>query len=432
MKPSANARRNCEPALPRYRRALSIAQGSKTYGRLFFLMAFLFSCFLFWWLPSVLFRFIVHIPDPVNNATIVLSIAGLALFIAGFHLPMPYRTVLEDTPTITRACGDVAYKATVFLFPAALMAALYVMHTQSQTIYGSASPIPRPCQALFYTHLFFGFAYFGAAEPRRDGWQKVAWTTAMVTLPRLIVSLHGGRFFLAQAIIPALLIAIARGWIRFSIKRTAQLTALVLAIVFVPPLTRGDAIFGQGDMVRFFAAGSSLRLFQDNQNLDLSDYCDPLLVSLTAKLIPWNLIGACVLDDYAGLQHMPATLDRILTVNDPASFDGTTGGTGSNFLLELFLFGGLPALLLGSLFFGFSCSRFWVWLARPSLFAGIWAECLTRALFAPRNDLSYVYERIPSLCVATWVLISAVTAMRFIYLGYATPAGPLERAGGAA
>ncbi len=74
-------------------------------------------------------------------------------------------------------------------------------------------------------------------------------------------------------------------------------------------------------------------------------------------------------------------------------------------MLELYLTGGIGAIILGSVFFGFSSRCFIQWISQRSLFAGIWAECLSRVLFAPRGTLGYVYERIPSLVIATLIIV---------------------------
>jgi hypothetical protein len=175
-------------------------------------------------------------------------------------------------------------------------------------------------------------------------------------------------------------------------------------IVFVPALSRGDNFLGQDEIVTFFESGSSLRLFQDNVDLNLTERCPPVLVSMTAKLIPYGLLDVCTMD-YKGSKGVPATLDRILTDNDPSTA-GTLNGTGANYLLELYLTGGIGAIILGSVFLGFSSGCFVRWISERSLFAGIWAECLSRVLFAPRGTLGYVYERIPSLLLATLIVIS--------------------------
>lgn len=382
-------------------------------GKWFFLGSFIFACFLFWWLPSILFRIIFHQSDAVDDETIVISLLALGLFIAGYLLPMSGCGQSRLPEQMLEACGAFAYKAAVIIFYPALMICIYLYHSHAAVDYGSADPIPRPFQALLYTHLFFGFMYLGAANPEKQGWRRIWMIVILVSLPRLIESLHGGRFFFAQAAVPAVLIAVARGWFRISLKRMLQFVALALVIIIVPALTRGSTLSGQQDVIEFFNTGT-LHLYQSNTDLSLNGYCQPLFVSTTDMLIPYKLLGVCLLDYYAGLRNMPATLGRILTNNDPGSFLGTKSGTGSIYLLELYLFGGISAVLIGSAFFGFSCRRFWGWIGRRSLFSGIWAECLTRALFAPRSDLGYVYERIPSLVLATFLVIFIVWAGRLL------------------
>jgi hypothetical protein len=208
-----------------------------------------------------------------------------------------------------------------------------------------------------------------------------------------------------------ILIALSRGWLRMSPKRAFQVVGLALVIVFVPALTRGDKVLGQDEIVAFFVTGSTLRVFQDNKDLNLSDQCPPLLVSMTAKLIPYGLLNVCTVDIW-GEKGLPATLDRILADNDPTT-EGTLNGPGSNYLLELYLTGGVAAVILGSLLFGFSARCFVSWIRTPSLFAGIWAQCLTRALLAPRGNLGYVYEQVPVLVLASLAVAAFVYFWKF-------------------
>jgi hypothetical protein len=397
---------------------LTNATGGSTRGKWLFLGAFIFACFLFWWLPSILYRLVVHQSDAVEDGTVLISILALVLFVTGYLLPTPCRSRSQFSGRMLDGCGDFAYQFTIIIFLPALIIAIVLLRSHIGLPYGSAPPIPRPFQAVLYTHLFFCILYLGAADPEKQGWRRIMTVVVLVTLPRLIESMHGGRFFLAQAVVPAVLIAVSRGWILINIKRVAQLAALALVIVFVPSLTRGDDVIGQEESVNYFAAGSSLQLFQDNTDLNLNGYCPPFLVSLTAKTIPYSMLGLCVVD-FDGLKDMPATLERILTLNDPLSFDGTVSGTGSNYLLDLYLFGGMSAVLVGSILFGFSCRRFVAWIGERSLFSGIWAECLTRALLAPRCSLGYVYERIPSLILTTLLVVLLVTAGMLLQSEYA-------------
>jgi len=386
-------------------------------GKKSFLLAFIVSCFIFWWLRSVLVRFVFHMPDTVEDGTLAASLLALGCFTLGYLLPTPGRAARNVPDLLLEACGEFAYKATVALFFPALVIALVLLRGRIAVEYGSADPTPRLDQAVLYTHLFFGFMAIGAADPERRGYRRIWIATALITLPRLLVSLHGARFFLAQALVPVLLIAIARGWIRPSARRVLQLGAIALFLIFVPAMTRGDQVMGQDRDLAIFMGSDVLGLFQNNMDLSLNNRCPPLLISLTAKTIPYSLLGVCVMD-IGGLKNMPATLERILTDNDPGSFHGTVSGTGSNYLLELYVTGGMFAVYLGSAVFGFTCRRFVKWIGLRSLFAGIWAECLTRALLAPRGNLGYVYERIPSLVLATLAVIASVASVRLIRQEY--------------
>jgi hypothetical protein len=387
-------------------------------GKWFFLCAFTFSCFLFWWLPSTMFRLLVHMQDPIEDGALVTSVIAMALFAAGYLLPANSRPSSLLPEPVVRSCENFAYRATQLLFIPALPIALVLWYTHAGAARGFGGSIARPYQAVLYTHMFFGFMFVGSADPGQRNWRRIITAALLVIVPRLIVSLHGGRFFLAQAVVPALLIAIARGWIKLSVKRLFQIALLAVAIVFVPALTRGDDMSGPNGLVEFLANGSSLQLFQDNKDLNLNGRCPPLLVSMTAKTIPWAAMGECVLD-FAGLKSLPATAGRIITDNDPGSFHGTEAGTGSNYLIELYLAGGLFGVLLGSALFGFSCRRFIAWIGRRSLFAGIWAECLTRALLAPRGELGYVFERIPSLVLATLFVVLLVLSAKLLQSEFA-------------
>jgi hypothetical protein len=408
-------------------RLTAAAPGAR--GKWTFLLVFSGACFIFWWLRSILVRSVFHMPDTVDDSTLIVSVLALGCFTLGYLLPTvgrPARRLPDSIPdslpnSLLDACEEFAYRATVVLFFPALLVALDLLRTHSAVDYGSADPTPRPYQAVLYTHLFFGFIAIGAADPVRRGYRRIWIAGVLLTLPRMLVSLHGARFFLAQALVPVLLIAIARGWIRLSGRRMLQLIALALFVIFVPAMTRGDQVVGPDRDLEIFMGSDVLGLFQNNMDLSLNDRCPPLLISLTAKTVPYSMFGVCVID-IGGLKNMPATLERILTDNDPGSFHGTVSGTGSNYLLELYVTGGVLAIYAGSAVFGFTCRRFVKWIGARSLFAGIWAECLTRALLAPRGNLGYVYERIPSLVLATLLLIAAVASARLLKREYG--AGP--------
>jgi hypothetical protein len=391
--------------------------GNRSPGKWLFLCSFIFSCLLFWWLRSILLQLVLGLQDSVDDSTIQISVVALICYTAGYLFPRIGSGAQHLPATILDACGDFAYRVTTVLFVPALSLAIYLLQSRGAADYGASGPTPRAFQAVLYIHLFFGFMCIGAADPAKQGWKRIWVVAAMLTLPRLIISLHGGRFFLAQALVPVLLIAMARGWVRLTLRHMVQLSVIALFIIYVPAITRGDLVLGAGQDQQMFLDSDVLGLYQNNTDLSLDSGCPPLLISLTAKTIPYSLLGVCVVD-FGGLKNMPATLERILTNNDPGSSQGTVDGTGSNYLLELYVTGGLFAVYFGSVLFGFTCRSFLAWCGKRSLFAGIWAECLTRALLAPRGNLGYVYERIPSLVLATWLVVLVVWGMKLLQREY--------------
>src|SRR5713101_8324996 len=381
---------------------MTLASDATKKIRRLFLGAFIVACGLFWWLPSILFRFVLHVHDPVQNWALWVSLLGVITFAGGYLLsPVRFKSTLPLH--LIDACETLAYKVTLWIACPAIVLAAQFCYSRSGVDYGQGEGLSLVHQAVLYSHMFFGFLFLGAAKTIPQDRRRIIIVSILVILPRFIISLRWGRFFLAQAIVPIVFIALARGWMRLSGKRILQLGALALLIVFLPALSRGDKFLGQDEIVTFFEGGSSLRLFQDNVDLNLAERCPPLLVSMTAKSIPYGLLDVCTMD-YQGSKAVPATLDRILTGNDPST-QGTLYGTGANYLLELYLTGGIGAIILGSVFFGFSSRCFVQWISQRSLFAGIWAECLSRALFAPRGTLGYVYERIPSLLITTLIIV---------------------------
>jgi hypothetical protein len=367
-----------------------------------FPIGFLFACLLFWWLPSLLFR-LTGAVDPVEDGTLQISFLGLASFVLGYFLP-PIRLRSAVPMRLVDICEALAYKGTLCLGFPALALAIQFFLSRSGVQYGEGEGISLLHQAVFYSHMFVAFLFLGAARILPENRRKTVIASILVIAPRLIVSLCWGRFFLLQAVIPIFLILLARGWFELTAKRLSQLVVAALFVLFGPALTRGDDLLGGQELLTFFQAGSSLLRFQDNRDLDLTGRCPTLLVSMTAKLIPYGLLDVCTMEIY-GSKSMPATLDRILTKNDPAN-EGSLRGTGSNYLLELYLTGGWTALSFGSVLFGFTSRCFVCAIGKRSLFAGVWAECLSRALFAPRSTLGYVYERIPTLVSATLLMIA--------------------------
>ncbi len=375
-----------------------------------FLIAFAACCTLFWWLQSLLLYFWLGIDIPFETATIWISIGALATFIAGYITPLPRFNKSATSSEVMDRCEAFSYKATLLLaVPAFLVALRYALYRSTVADYFEGEGISLPEQAVMYIYLFFNLLYISAvADPKKDR-KRIILVALLATAPRLLVSFWWRRFYLTQALVPIVLIAVARGWLTFSFKRLLQIALIALFVLFVPALTRGDNVLGEDrqgspQIVNYFGYMNSLKFFEDNP--DLQYPCPPILVSFTAKLIPWSLLHTCTID-VGKDKNIPAILNDILTKNDSGDL---MAGTGGNYLLELYLLGGVPAILIGSSLFGFSCRCFVQLIGYRSLYAGIWAECLSRALVAPRGNLGYVFERIPSELLATWLLVVVVWA----------------------
>jgi hypothetical protein len=391
--------------------------GARAVSRLF-LASFLASCLLFWWLLSLLYRGVLGIEDPVTTSTLGMSVLSAGLFAAGFSLPRFRATGSTISRATLDGCERLSYRMTVLLFPPAIgLAVLFAASTVGQ-VYGSVN-VTFADQTVYYLHLFFGFMFLGVArapQSRRRIWIAVV----LIALPRFVASMNYGRMFLAEGIVPMVLIAVARGFLQLSWKRTVQIAGLGLFIIVVPSLTRGDLSAAGEDaadaetpqIVHWFAGGSTLLVSQEYMDLDLTKRCPPLLVSLTGKLVPYALLHVCTIT-LSGMgasanvdTEFAANLDRVVTYEvNGADGSMSNGGTGTSYLLELYLTAGLTGVVLGSFAFGAVCKFLANSLAARSLFSGIWAECLMRAVFSPRGMLGYVFEKVPGLLLATMLVV---------------------------
>jgi hypothetical protein len=370
----------------------------------FFLSAFAGSCVLFWWLQSILLHFWLGLQIPLEARFIWISVISLLLFSIGYLVQFRLPFTLTTSQPVLDRCEQFAYTASIIWAIPSLLVALQFAAYRLNVSYGEGHGLSLLEQAVLYIDLFLGLLYIGAVDDKSSRMSRVGIIIALTIAPRLLISLRWGRFFAAQAIVPILFIAIARGWVEITPKRMLQIAFIVLFILFVPAITRGDSIFGEDEhaqpqIVNYFGYMNTLGFFQDNTDIGYS--CPPLMVSLTAKIVPYSYLGICTID-VGKDKGLTATLDQLLTKQYS---DDIMAGTGSNYLLELYLTGGVVATAIGALLFGVSCRGFVDLIGHRSLYAGIWVECLSRALLAPRGTLGYVYERIPSLLLATWACI---------------------------
>ena len=152
------------------------------HGKWFFLSAFVFACTLFWWLPSIVYRLVLNIDDPVTNGTILISVLALGCFVFGYLLPRNNKR-LSISDSLMDRCANVAWKATLLLAIPAFVVALQFSFYRAGLEYGTGQGIPAIDQAIFYTHLFFGLMFVGGAREGKDK-RRILKAIILLILPR--------------------------------------------------------------------------------------------------------------------------------------------------------------------------------------------------------------------------------------------------------
>jgi hypothetical protein len=281
--------------------------------------------------------------------------------------------------------------------------------------------MPSLAQGLYYFHLFCGCMYLSTMRPQKHHKQSAMIAALLVILPRAIIALNFFRQFLAFAVLPIIFIAIARGWIRLTAKRIVIIFLMGACIFVVPSIFRGDfksySSSLDGENLHLYAGnsrmyagnwllmGSSLTVFDRFHTAKLLGQCSPLLVSLSEYIIPYRTFGICTVP-FAGTVRAG---DSNAIVTYMINGNGLThGGTGATFLLDLYWFGGILAVCVGSLIMGCTCKFFVESMGHRSIFNGIWAECLMRSIFSIRGTYGFIYERIPISLLAIFLCVLVV------------------------
>lgn len=370
-----------------------------------YLSAFFFACLLFWWMPTLV-QAVQGRASEVEYGVLSISAGAFIFFLFSYLLSPPIKYPRLTSFNGVRNVNLISKKLTLLLLPVAIVVAVRFFLSRGGAEYGYGEGLSTAEQAVLYLHLYFGLVYFATLQGGNIKSIIIIMMFFVVAIPRLIISLRWGRFFFAQAIVPIIFLLLAQGLIILTRRKIIWLAIVAVFIVFIPALARGDDLYDFDALLQFFSRGSTLILFQDNMSLDLGKYCEPILVSLTAKLIPYSLLNVCTIDIW-GQNGLPATLDRILAYNEIGDSDALVG-PGSNFILELYLLGGWVSVVVGSAFLGFIARQFVRSIMIGSIFSAIWVESLVRLLLAPRSNFGYVFERIPSLFLTSLLFLLLV------------------------
>ena len=276
---------------------------------------------------------------------------------------------------------------------------------------------------FLYLQLFFGFMYLSTLRVEKHSKNEVKIAVLFVILPRAIISLHYYRMYTAFAILPVIFIATARGWIKLTAKRIVELLALGAFLVVIPSALRGDfksySVNAASENLRMFSgnsrmfagdwllSGSSLIVFDKFHNTSMLGLCSPLFVSLSEDIIPYQKLGICTVP-YAGTTRVGNSAGVATYIVD--GDNPIRASSGSIYILDLYWLGGIIAVAVGSFVMGATCKFFVKSMGNRTIFCGIWAECLVRSLLAVRGTYGGIYQRIPSLLLATFLCVLVVSA----------------------
>lgn len=393
----------------------------KTTPRYFYLFIFFGACIVFWWSPSIII-FINGYESFLKEETVIISLTAFIFFAFGYLLfKDKYFMVFSYNNSLILKVNAFSKLLTIgFSIPSIVLAIVFYI-TRSALSYGEGDGVPLIYQAFFYAQLSFFFIYVASSSDEEKKSKTFLFIVFISVLIRLIVSLKWGRFFLIQGVFPVLIIFVARNWIKITFKNILIFLLSGLFVFFVPSYFRGD--FDQAKEIvteidfdkidkdslalDYMKSSSTLKLFQDNKDDDYSKWCNPLIVSLTQKIIPYSVLDICVMDIWRE-KSLATTLDRILAYKElgPEISQEVLNGPGSNYLLESYVsLGGVVGVCIVSFLLGIITAISFNSLTSVSLFGSIWLEVLTRAVLAPRGNIGYVFERIPMLLITTYGFI---------------------------
>ncbi len=389
--------------------------------RFFYLYMFFLACVAFWWSPSIVLAF-KGVDGFIKTETLLLSILAFGCFAVGYtFFSNKYYPLFTYPLSLLKKVNIVSRTITLLFSAPALLCAVLFFITRSALTYGEGDGVPLLYQAFFYAQLSFFFVYISTCD-EEERKSNLFWAIIIVTIAiRLIVSLQWGRFFLVQAVFPIFIVFAARKWIVFSLKNIVAFLLVGAFVVLAPAYFRGDfntaisitdeidfdKVDTEGASIEYMKASSTLKLFEDNKDDDYSNYCNPLVVSLTQKVVPYALLDMCVMDIWRE-KALATTMDRILAYKELGheASQEVLAGPGSNYLIESYVsLYGVFGIVVVSFVFGVITAISFNSLTTASLFGSIWLEILTRGVLIPRGNVGYALERVPMLLLTTLVFI---------------------------
>jgi hypothetical protein len=317
------------------------------------------------------------------------------------------RTSSVDPQLSTRygRLAALAYGTTIFLFPLALAAAIYVAIRAWGTGYGEQTLVPLASNIILYAHLtMLGliFVFRGSYAKR-----QLVFAYLAIAIPRIIVSLAGSRFFSFQALIP---IAIVELWIfRPNGKHlTKTILAIAIGIFFalVPAILRGSE--SRLNAIELFVLGNAsvnVAKLYDQSDL-IQGHSSLILDGLFASFFS-NLLPA----DYSltiwGGKKLAFRFDRALSFEFVPDVEQSGRGTGGNFLVELFHDGGQALVLIAGALIAWLSQRSAALFVRSPAFRFTFPHVVAKLIFLPRGTIVELLDR--------WIILLLIF-MSFIFI----------------
>ena len=371
---------------------------------------FLYSLTLFQILPLLYALITGFYPYDLTRQTNMLTI-GIVGFMLGY-LPLGLARVKalrkSQNQYLERNTSRSIFKAALLfslaLLPVTAVLALNFFLTRRTGQYGLTEPLSSLEQLFFYAALSF-FCIALSVNLRHIPYKWIFLLTAIVILPRLLVSLVYSRIFIFLALLP-LFYALYFSRLNYSLAPIKATTVLFVLGLFVilPALTRDSSIVAsQQRFEALIMNGSSIPILEKYERYEIQRDQSYVFASVVLKAIPFPIpVPENYRVDVWGLQGAVATLDRVLSSYENQNRE-VFYGTGSNYLHELFIDFGWPGVVLGSLLLGFTVSFLEYKSVSSFFFRFAWLSILTSFLFLPRSNVGYFLEKLP-LFIAFYVL----------------------------
>jgi hypothetical protein len=269
--------------------------------------------------------------------------------------------------------------------------------------YGYVEAISRPLNVALYVNL----SLLPVVLWNRDllGQRRYWALIFLIVLPRALITLGGGRFFVLQALIPIALWETQRMRRAINFKTVAGGIGILFAMFYGIPALRGDALLGVAGMVAgsplgFAAAVDTSGVLQTNDRSEL--------VTCSVVVNATGLDPCALRSTFRVPGHVPARLDHATTFHLREMSGFETLGTGGNPVVEAFPKGGISWGLLWFALAGGLLS----WSVGRSMTSPVACFLLphvtAKSLFLWRATLSEIFERIPLILVSyamVWAMV---------------------------